>query len=244
MMRAFTLTSMLLASFTLVGCVGTADPPSAIPESPNPITQKHAEYPFELRFFGNTVDPDRNEIDRLQGFLQTSSARPGDKVTVSSENTPLGQNRRARISDILARAGLAPISGVDLRVGPNAVSLVLDEIVAVAPECGPWPIYAGDQPQNAPSLNLGCALHNNIYQMAVDKRDLVVGRTPGPGDAEPGMRAVQTYREGKSPLGDSSGAGAAGGGGGAATTAATNAVAAATGASSLANTMPGSGNGQ
>ena len=43
--------------------------------------------------------------------------------------------------------------------------------------------------------------------MVVDKRDLAVGRTPGPADAEPGMRAVQNYREGKAPDSNDSGAG-------------------------------------
>jgi type IV pilus biogenesis protein CpaD/CtpE len=233
MMRALALTSTLLATLALVGCVGTADPPHAIPENPNPITSKKVDYPFELRFGGTVITPSADEIGRLQNFLQTTSARPGDKVTVSSENTALGQSRRTRVTEILANAGLAPISGVDLRVGPNAVSLVLQETVAVAPDCGEWPIYAGDQPQNAPSLNLGCALHSNLYQMVVDKRDLVVGRTPGPADAEPFMRAVQTYREGKSPI-DSSGGAAAGGGGGG-TPAGSAAIAAATGAASLAN---------
>jgi type IV pilus biogenesis protein CpaD/CtpE len=88
--------------------------------------------------------------------------------------------------------------GIDVNLAPNTVSLVLTETVAVPPKCGEWPIFAGDAPSNAPALFLGCALRSNLYQQVVDKRDLAVGQTPGPADAEPGMRAVQKYREGVS----------------------------------------------
>jgi type IV pilus biogenesis protein CpaD/CtpE len=100
------------------------------------------------------------------------------------------------VRDVLAHAGLDPVAGVSVMLGANTVSLVLQETVVVPPKCGDWPVFAGDQPSNAPSLYLGCALRNNLYQMVVNKRDLAVGQTPGPADAEPGMRAVQKYREG------------------------------------------------
>jgi type IV pilus biogenesis protein CpaD/CtpE len=229
----------------LAGCsnmIGNADPPKPLPEDPNPFTFKQVDYPFAVRFTpaADAVTPE--EMARLQDFLQTSSARPGDKVTISGEITPLGQSRTARVRDVLTRAGLESVPGVDINLGPNTVGLVLKETVAVPPKCGDWPIFAGDQPSNAPSPYLGCALKSNLYEMVVDKRDLAVGRTPGPADAEPGMRAVQTYREGKSPL-SSNGTSAAGGAG--ATGAADSATGAAAGmASDGTGVSGGSGNGQ
>jgi hypothetical protein len=80
-------------------------------------------------------------------------------------------------------------------------------------------------------MNLGCALHNNLYQMVVDKRDLAVGQTPGPADAEPGMRAVQKYREGTS---DKKGAGQSGDNSGSGNSAADSATSAATVAAGMA----------
>jgi type IV pilus biogenesis protein CpaD/CtpE len=115
---------------------------------------------------------------------------------VSGDNSILGQSRSARVRDALSRAGLETAPGVDVNLAPNTVGLVLSESVVVPPHCGDWPIFAGDAPSNAPSLYLGCALRNNLYRQVVDKRDLAVGQTPGPADAEPGMRAVQKYREG------------------------------------------------
>ena len=134
-----------------------------------------------------------------KAFLHSSSARPEDKVSVSGETSPLGQTRTARVRDMLKHAGLDVSEGVDVNLAPNTVSILLTEMVAAKPpKCGDWPVFAGDAPSNAPSLFLGCALRNNLYQQVVDKRDLAVGQTPGPADAEPGMRAVQNYREGKS----------------------------------------------
>ena len=150
-----------------------------------------------MRFSAAAEAPSADEMKRLQDFLHSSSARPGDKITVSGDNSPLGQTRAAHVRDTLKHAGLD--TGRRCRRqsrAPTRVSLVLTESVAVPPKCGNWPLFAGDQPSNAPSLYLGCALRNNLYQMVVDKRDLAVGQTPGPADAEPGMRAVQKYREG------------------------------------------------
>jgi type IV pilus biogenesis protein CpaD/CtpE len=196
-MRILIPTALLFAT-ALSGCVGTSDPPKPITEDPNQFKYQTVDYPYAVRFAAAAEAPSADEMRRLQDFLHTSSARPDDKVTVSGDNSPLGQMRSARVRDILKRAALDPVAGVDVNLGPNTVSLVLQETVAVAPKCGDWPIFAGDAPSNAPSLYLGCALKSNLYKMVVDKRDLAVGQTPGPGDAEPGMRAVQKYREGLS----------------------------------------------
>lgn len=209
-MRAPMTPSALLLIAALTGCnnmVGTADPPYPLPEDPNPFTYRTVDYPFVVRYAATTQTPAPGEMTRLQAFLKAADARPGDKVTVSASGAPLGQARGAQLRDVMKRAGLDPVAGVDVNLAPDTVSVVLEETVVVPPNCGKWPVIAGDQPSNAPMMNLGCALHNNIYQMVVDKRDLAVGQTPGPADAEPGMRAVQKYREGTS---DKKGAGQSG----------------------------------
>lgn len=195
-MRAFLPIACALLVATLSACVGTSDPPHPIPEDPNPLAYTNQDFLYTVHFSATAQAPSAEEMRRLQDFLHSSSARPEDKVTISSDNSPLGKVRAARIRDILQRAGLETRDGVDVNVGRDSVSLVLTEVVAVEPKCGDWPIFAGDAPSNAPSLYLGCALRNNLYQQVVDKRDLAVGQTPGPAPAEPSMRAVQKYREG------------------------------------------------
>lgn len=245
-MRALTAqAACVLVVTALAGCsnmVGTADPPQPIAENPNPFTYKTADYPFDVGFAAAATAPSANELKRLQGFLQTSSARPGDKVTVSSDNSPLGQTRSARVRDVLARAGLAPVAGVNVTLSPNTVALVLHETVVVPPPvCGDWPVFAGDQPSNAPAMFLGCAMRNNLYQMVVDKRDLAVGQTPGPADAEPGMRAVQKYREG---IPDKKDSASGGDSDNAAADSATGAASAAAGMADSGTSTTGSSNGQ
>jgi type IV pilus biogenesis protein CpaD/CtpE len=202
MMRALIPSACLLLLTALGGCadgVATSDPPQPVSENPNRFTYHTADFGHAVHFVAaaDTVSP--GEMKQLQDFLKASSARPEDKATVSGETSPLGQRRSARVRDILAHAGLIVAPGVDVNLAPNTVAIVLSEqVVDEPPRCGTWPLFAGDASSNAPSLFLGCALRNNLYHQVVDKRDLAVGRTPGPADAEPGMRAVQKYREGAS----------------------------------------------
>jgi type IV pilus biogenesis protein CpaD/CtpE len=244
-MRALVPVACAIIVTALAGCsnmVGTADPPQPLPEDPNPFTFKAVDYPYAVRFLAAADAVSPAEMTRLQDFLQTSSARPGDTITISADNTPLGQTRSARVRDILERAGLQPAPGVDINLGANIVSLVLKENVAVPPNCGAWPIFAGDQPSNAPSSFLGCALKNNLYLMVVDKRDLAMGRTPGPADAAPSMRAVQKYRQGSTS--DNGKSGGSSGGDNSAGDSAANAATAAAGMADAGSGMGGSSNDQ
>jgi len=198
-MRALVPSACLLLLTALGGCVGTSDPPTPIPENPNRFTFHTADFTYAVHFAGAADAVSPNELRALQEFLKSSSARPEDKATVSGETSPVGQRRSARVRDVLTHAGLIVVQGVDVSLAPNTVGVVLtQEVVNEPPKCGDWPLFAGDAPMNAPSLYLGCALRNNLYREVADKRDLAVGQTPGPADAEPGMRAVQNYREGKS----------------------------------------------
>lgn len=249
-MRVALAPAALLLITVLTGCnnmVGTADPPYPLPEDPNPFTYRRVDYPFVVRYAATAQTPALGEMTRLQDFLKAANARPGDKATVSAANSALGQARGAQLRDTLKRAGLDPVAGVDVNLATDTVSVVLEESVVVPPDCSNWPVLAGDQPSNAPMMNLGCALHSNLYQMVVDKRDLAVGRTPGPADAEPGMRAVQKYREGTS---DKNGAGQSGANSGngdnSAAGSATSAANVAAGMASEGGAAPGGGtsNGQ
>jgi type IV pilus biogenesis protein CpaD/CtpE len=238
MMRALIPSACLLLLTALGGCVGTSDPPAPVAENPNQFTYRTADFSHAIHFAGasDTMSPD--EMNGLQTFLQDSSARPEDKVTVSGEASPIGQTRSARVRDVLKKAGLETVPGVNVNLAPNTVTIVLTEqVVAEPPKCGDWPLFAGDAPSNAPSLYLGCAMRNNLYKQVVDKRDLAVGRTPGLADAEPSIRAVQKYREGTSGKKDKDDSPSQ------ANAAADSATGAAGAAASMAN-PPGGGNGQ
>src|SRR6185312_742798 len=128
-MRALVPSACLLLLTALGGCVGTSDPPKPIEENPNRFTYHTVDYPYAIHFAAATDALAPDELGRLQGFLQHSSARPEYKVTVSGETTPLGQSRSARVRDVLARAGLDVAPGVDVNLTPNTVNIVLTESV-------------------------------------------------------------------------------------------------------------------
>ena len=197
-MRALLPSACLLLLTALGGCANSGNPLPAVPENPNRFTYHTADFTHAVHFAAtaDTVSP--NEMRELQNFLSGASARPTDKAAVSGENSPVGQRRSARVRDILARAGLTVVPGVNVNLAPNTVAIQLTEqVVDAPPRCGDWPLFTDYPTVNGPSLYLGCALRNNLYQEVANKRDLAVGVTPGPGDAEPGMRAVEKYRAGK-----------------------------------------------
>jgi type IV pilus biogenesis protein CpaD/CtpE len=237
MMRALLPSAYLLHLTALSGCVGTSDPPKPIDENPNRFTYHTTDFTHAIQFAPASDAISAEAMNGLQDFLQHSSARPEDKVTVSGEASSIGQTRSARVRDVLKRAGLDAKPGVNVNLAPNTVTIVLTEdVVTEPPKCGDWPLFAGDAPSNAPSLYLGCALRNNLYQQVVDKRDLAVGRTPGPADAEPSIRAVQKYREGTSDKKDKDDSASQN------NAAANSATGAADAAASMANPPGGGGN--
>jgi type IV pilus biogenesis protein CpaD/CtpE len=239
---------VLCAGLSLVGCASMDPMKKSSPEVPNTITYMPVEHDHDVRFAANTAAPSAEEAGQVQDFLNRIEVRDGDTITIGVDGGPLGQARRDRVLGLLKHDGLTDVGDAPAPRTPNVVTLVVRQMTAVPPTCGDWPKLGSGDTLNAPSSQLGCATANNLYDMVIDKRDLAVGRKPGIGDAEPGMRAVQTYREGKSPL-DANGGGAPAGAPGA-NPAGDSAVAAATGAASLGSSgsgtpaTPGSGNGQ
>jgi pilus assembly protein CpaD len=141
---------------------------------------------------------DRAELSQLNGFLDSAEAQPGDHILLKASG-PLADARRAPIEAMLARRGLktmrveapdAPDDGVRIEVG---------RYVVTPPSCPNWskpPIY---DPQNTVSSNFGCATQVNFGLMVAEPRDLLVGRTPGPVDADPALLPMQRYRAGEVP---------------------------------------------
>src|SRR6185437_6822834 len=126
-MRAPMTPAALLLIAALAGCnnmVGTADPPYPLPEDPNPFTYRTVDYPYVVRYAPAAPAPALGEMTRLQAFLKAADARPGDKVTVNANGAPLGQARGAQLRDVMKRAGLDPVAGVDVTLAPDTVSVV------------------------------------------------------------------------------------------------------------------------
>jgi pilus assembly protein CpaD len=230
LIRSVTLVATLLAA----ACAPTAPEDVSLYPQSAPV---EAPVTHAVRFAPNNETLSAAEGAALAAFLRSAGTHRGDTVTVTAGDSALGEARRVRVSETLQRMGLA------VRPDSAAVTSGSDSVVVLVPkpssttpaDCQQWQVLGGGDPLNASAINFGCATRASLYLMVADPGDLVAGRVPGPGDAEPGMRAVRRYREGPKPAGE----GAAGGESGA--TAATGATQFTPTATPTSNTGGGSG---
>jgi pilus assembly protein CpaD len=175
------------------------------------------------------------EARRLIAFVDDAEIAGGEEILLDATATDgLSQKRHAAIRSLLSRRGIRAVAlttGVG-RAGahPGAsdeVALQVERYVVTPPACPNWSKPPGGDPTNTVGSNFGCATATNLGLMVAEPRDLLVGRKPGPADAEPALRAVQNYRSGKpivlsddltgqaQPAATGAGPGASAGGGGA-----------------------------
>jgi pilus assembly protein CpaD len=153
------------------------------------------------------------ETDSLRSFMEGGRLTKIQSVTVVAADNPVAAARSARVDATLNEFGYTHTDGLAASgVADNAVAVVVKRIAAVPPACPQWQGLGGYDPLNSPMANLGCANAMNLYLMVADPRDLVSGRTMGPADAQPGMIAVDNYRNAKPDGLVSAGTGASGGG--------------------------------
>lgn len=190
--RSLTIATLIAFGAGASGCVAMDPTGRSLPEDPNPIgfTLLQREHPIFFANAAQNLSPD--ERQRLFAFLRSVDARPGDHVDIATDDSNLGRARRQSLTDTLIEAGLSDIGAI--AATPGTTYIELSQRVAVPPHCQPWPALGAGDTLNAPMPFLGCAAAGNLYQMVVDKRDLAVGRTPGPGPADGSIRAVDTYR--------------------------------------------------
>jgi pilus assembly protein CpaD len=144
------------------------------------------------------------ETTRLLGFLDDSDIVYGDHLYLGmpSEDA-LSQKREAAIRRVLARRGVlmtataAPVRGTASYASSDEMTVQFERYVVTPPACPNWSKPTGGDPNNTVFSNFGCATETNLGMMVAQPRDLVVGRQPGPRDAEPALYAIQNYRAGK-----------------------------------------------
>ena len=72
--------------------------------------------------------------------------------------------------------------------------MVVSRYVVVSPNCPDWSKKPGTDFENRRASNFGCATETNLGLMVANPRDLVVGRSPGPADAEHNAQSLVRYR--------------------------------------------------
>jgi len=141
------------------------------------------------------------EARRLVAFIDEAEIAGGDDVLLGAGAADgLAQKRQAAVRALLSRRGIRAVPQAmpaTASAAPDEVALQVERYVVTPPACPNWSKPPGGDPTNTVGSNFGCATATNLGLMVAEPRDLLVGRRPGPADAEPALRAVHNYRAGK-----------------------------------------------
>ena len=80
---------------------------------------------------------------------------------------------------------------------PGRVRVVVERYVVTPPTCPDWSKPVGEDSQNSPGANFGCANTANLGMMVANPGDLLRGRNPGPADGTAVSAGIKRYRDGK-----------------------------------------------
>ncbi len=172
------------------------------PESANAQKVNKVEFSrlsHTVRFTSGSPTLTSAETSRLMGFLDDSDIVYGDHLYLGAPgDDALTQKREAALRRILAKRGvLMTVAPAAAHAGGDEMTVQLERYVVTPPSCPNWSKPTGGDPDNTTFSNFGCATETNLGMMVAQPRDLVVGRQPGPPDADPALQAIQNYRAGK-----------------------------------------------
>jgi pilus biogenesis lipoprotein CpaD len=190
----------LALALALAGC---ATPPPRAAREDGTSTAKtlrvdHVRMQHAVQFAPGSPDPAPGELERLTLFLGQAELRSGDHLYLEpASGDRLAAPRIGRLVKALDRRGIgARALPAAVELEPNRMRVVIDHYVAVLPDCPDWTASPDVEHDNLPASNFGCANVTNFGLMLADPHDLLVGRQPGPADADPALLAIARYRAG------------------------------------------------
>jgi pilus assembly protein CpaD len=205
----------LLLTLTLGACAPeTAWMPT---ESPKKLHVERVRMKHDTAFAPGSSELSPAEAERLMTFLSQTTLHAEDRVYLAP--APEDRLAGARIGQMVKELNRRHIGAETLAtpsdaVAPNHMLVLVDRYVVTLPNCPDWSASPVSDHSNVPSSNLGCANTTNLGLMVADPRDLVMGREPGPADADPALQAIARYRAGKVKSLSAAGATQSGSGGG------------------------------
>jgi pilus assembly protein CpaD len=197
----------LALGLVLAGCTPPASEWTPA-EAPTALGVNHLRYHHLAAFAPGSDRLGRDEDAKLAAFLAQAGVRPGDQLyLVPAASDRLAAARIDRLAQELERRGVgAEALPAASGVAADHLLVLANRYVVTLPACPNWTKDPIIQHDNQPASNFGCATAANFGLMIDDPRDLEIGRTLGPADAETTIDAVARYRAGKvKPLTGSSG---------------------------------------
>lgn len=191
-----------LALALALGACATQPTPAEIPmsDTAKSLTVERVRVQLATAFAPGRSDLSVAEAERLETFIDQAGLRPDDKAYIAvATSDPLARSRVQHVSALLAQRGIGvvPVAPPASGVGPNRVLLMADRYVVKAPSCPNWTDSSATPHTNTPDSDFGCATQSNLALMVANPRDLVVGRTLAPADADQATGAIERYRADK-----------------------------------------------
>lgn len=140
------------------------------------------------------------ELTRLDTFLDNAGVTPQDHVFIEpASDDRLAAQRIGSLAHLLAQRGVGArvLPAGDHAIAPDQVLVKVERYVVTPPACPDWTKSPFEGHDNQVASNFGCATTTNLGMMIADPRDLVVGRTLGPGEGDPALAGIARYRAGK-----------------------------------------------
>jgi pilus assembly protein CpaD len=186
-MRVLVMTFML---FVVAGCNATAD--RTVTEYKKVNKVDFVRFDHEVMYRNGEARPSAAEEERLNTFLQNIQAGSGDTVLVAGGSPEQRKVLGAHLAYNRLEVQEAAANGA-----PGRVRVVVERYVVTPPTCPDWSKPVGEDSQNSPGANFGCANTANLGMMVANPGDLLRGRNPGPADGTAVSAGIKRYRDGK-----------------------------------------------
>lgn len=198
-------------------------------EAPKQLHVDYVRLSHVVTFSPGKMELAPGEAEKLNVFLGDSEVGSQDHVYLEPSNE--NQLTATRIGEVVREMSKHGVGAQTLPAGlepADRMKIIVERYVVTPPDCPNWTTPGYGNHSNQTHSNYGCADASNFARMVADPRDLVVGRTMGPGEGDPAIAGLTRYRQGKvTPLGASGGFSATGGTGGSQATGGVGASAAA-----------------
>lgn len=186
-MRTLTILLVLVA---LAGCKATADRPIIEYTKKNKVDLVRFEH--NVMYRNGERDPSVSERTKLDAFLRNIQIGSGDFILLDGGSP----EQRIALGARLAYQHLS-VHQTGEDGTPGRVNVFVERYVVTPPSCPDWSKPVGQDSENTPLTNFGCANTANLGMMVVNPRELIRGTTPGPSDGEAVSAAIKRYRQGE-----------------------------------------------
>lgn len=182
--------TVLFVLFALAGCKATADRPIIEYTKKNKVDLVRFEH--KVMYRNGERDPSVSERAKLDAFLRNIRIGSGDFILLDGGSP----EQRVALGARLAYQHLS-VHQTGEDGTPGRVNIFVERYVVTPPSCPDWSKPVGQDFENTPLANFGCANTANLGMMIVNPRELIRGSTPGPSDGEAVSAAIKRYRLGK-----------------------------------------------